>query len=401
MSQVHRPVRGHRGDDPAPLAIGQRLHEQVRVPAAHDLPCQYVGMRGLKPLRESRPLLRVCLVKTGNSQLLDELVFAGKRLVTGAHHQRRYRHVSLFGPGLRRVGVQYLPVQPAQALRDVVERPLLHLSRVGQQQPRNVLRRFRSKPQLARLATRAHEQVFLHRRLMDGVALQVLLRGHVPGRLDAGVGQLQDAVVAPRDDCPLLASVLRVGQAAGRHFGSHQRRVFTVQQPFHPTPYVRDLRQAPPIRGNQGRVLSVQPGHQPRQPRFVQLRRRRYRQPLAQTKRRRQAIAAVGGQVDFSCPACRWHVLKVVRVAFHTGQVQLRGVPKQPPVHVIAANSPCSQNCGARQRHKRLRRARSPQPGVGHRGGCFRPRRVVRPPSQVEQRRQVHGGRIRLRFVGQ
>ena len=228
MPQVHRSVRRHRGDDPAPFTIRQRLHEQVRVPAAHDLPGQYVGMWLREPLGESLSLLRVRLVEAGDSQFFNQLIFAGQRLVAGAHHQRRNGDVRFLRASFRRIRVQYLPVQPAQPLGDVIQRPFLHLPRVGQQQPRDVLRSFRRKAQLSRLAPSAHEQVFLHRRLVDRVALQVLLRRHVARCFDTVVRQLQDAVVAPRDDCPLLAPVLHVGQSAGWHLGSHQRWILTV-----------------------------------------------------------------------------------------------------------------------------------------------------------------------------
>ena len=228
MSQVHRPVRRHRGDDLATFAIRQRLHEQVGVSTAHNLTSQYVRVRRLEPLRESLPLLRISHVEAGDSQFFNQLIFAGQRLVAGAHHQRRNGDVRFLRASFRRIRVQYLPVQPAQPLGDVIQRPFLHLPRVGQQQPRDVLRSFRRKAQLSRLAPSAHEQVFLHRRLVDGVALQILLRSHVPRRLNAVMRQLQDALVAPRDDCPLLAPVLHVGQSAGRHLGSHQRWILTV-----------------------------------------------------------------------------------------------------------------------------------------------------------------------------
>ena len=263
VTQVHRTVDSNRSQHLASLTLGQSLHEQVRVAAAHGHAGQQVGVRIVEPLGEPAPLLGVRLVQPGDPQLLDQLVLASQWLVAGAHHQRWDRDIRLIGARFRRVGVQYLPVQPAQPLGDVVEGTFLHLPGVGQQQPGDVLRRLRGQAQLPCPPPRPDEQVLLHRRLVYGIALQVLLGCHVARRFDAGVGKFQDPVVAAGNDSALPSPVLRVGQPPGGHFGPNRRRVFAGQQPAHSALDLHNLRQPSPVRRDQAGRLLVQPGGQP------------------------------------------------------------------------------------------------------------------------------------------
>ena len=273
------------------------------------------------------------------------------------------------------MGVQHLPVQPAQPVGNIVQRIFLHRARIGQQQPRNILRRFRRHTQPPRLPPRADEKVLLYRRLVDGVALQVLLGSHIARRLNPGVRQFQNPAVAVGNHRPLGIAILGIRQPAGRHPCPHRRRIGPVQQPRHALGNLRHLGQTPPVGRRRRRPrsirpiacpsvhrpshLPVQPGGQRRQPGIVHRLRRRQRQPGAgDSQRRQQALTAVGSR----------RLLQPVNMPRHRHQIQQRRLPQNAPIRVIPIVIIRRKDGAGHGVRQRRRRPRPQQPGHSHAG---------------------------------
>ena len=294
------------------------------------------------------------------------------------------------------MGVQHLPVQPAQPVGNIVQRIFLHGARVGQQQPRNILRRFRRHTQPPRLPPRADEKVLLHRRLVNGIAFQILLGGHIARRLNPGVRQFQNPAVAVGNHRPLGIAILGIGQPAGRHPCAHRRRILPVQQPRHAPGDLRHLGQTPPVGRHRRRPrsirpiarpsghrliqlpirLTVQPGGQRRQPGIVHRRRRRQRQPGAgDSQRRQQAVPAVGSR----------RLPQPVNMPRHRHQIQQRRLPQNAPVGVIPTVISRPQDSAGNGVRERCRRARPQQPGHGHAGRRRCPVSSANRPGQMKQ----------------
>ena len=146
------------------------------------------------------------MAETREAELFDERGLAGEGLVACTHDERGYFAIGL--GRLHALGVENLAVQLREPRSDVVERALLDLAGLGEYEAGHVLGGLRWEADPAGLATGAAEEAVFDKRLMDRVTGEILLDGDPLRGSNPLLQQLQDAVVAGRNDVALGSEVL-------------------------------------------------------------------------------------------------------------------------------------------------------------------------------------------------